>query len=170
MDRGPLSCRYNPLHLLLRNVLTFSFPDMSSDLRTALTEEYANEERPSDGEVYRKIRQYRREKQTRLEMRWWTRISPHKASNLRQLLKHNDYTLAFDSFLELPALLTGLRMSTLHKMFAIRCDEVMPFSTDTVYAHKFFRRSFIISIISRTSGLKCSSMIRQQWLEWIKSQ
>ena len=102
-----------------------------------MTEEYANEESPSDGEMYRKIRQYQREKQTNLEVRWWTRMSPHKASNLRQLLKYNEYTLAFDSFLELPALLIGMRISTLHKMFAIRCDEVMPLLTDTAIAHKF---------------------------------
>ncbi len=97
-------------------------------------------------------------------------MSSYKASNLRQRLKHNDYTLAFDSFLELPALLTGMRFSTLHKMFATRCDEVLPLSTNTLNADKIVRRSFIIAIISRTSGLNCYSMIRQQWLKWIKSQ
>ena len=51
-------------------------------------------------------------------------MSPHKASNLRQLFHHDNYTAAFDSFLDLPAVLEGLRISTLHKMFAIRCDEV----------------------------------------------
>jgi hypothetical protein len=32
--------------------------DISPDLRTALVDEYANEKAPTDGEVYRKIRQY----------------------------------------------------------------------------------------------------------------
>ena len=87
-------------------------------------EEYANEAKPSDGEVYRKIRNYRSQKQSSLEMRWWTLLSPHRASNLKQLFRHREFTLAFDAFLEIPALLTGMRISTLHKMFAIRCDEV----------------------------------------------
>jgi len=43
---------------------------------------------------------------------------------LKQLLQHKDFTAAFDSLLEVPALLEGMRISTLHKMFAIRCDEV----------------------------------------------
>lgn len=87
-------------------------------------EEYANEGKHSDGEVYRKIRSYQSQKQSSLEMRWWTCLSPHRARNLKQLLRHREFTLAFDAFLEIPALLTGMRISTLHKIFAIRCDEV----------------------------------------------
>ena len=111
------------------------FPDISTDLRTAFAEEYGNEEKPSDGELYRKIRHYHLKKQTSSEMRWWTRMSPHKASNLRQLFRHDKYTAAFDSFLEMPAVLAGLRISTLHKMFAIRCDEVRSLSLYTAAAH-----------------------------------
>ena len=87
-------------------------------------EEYANKEEASDGEVYRKIRNCQSQKQSSLEIRWWTLLSPHRARNLKQLLRHREFTLAFDAFLEIPALLTGMRISTLHKMFAIRCDEV----------------------------------------------
>jgi len=87
-------------------------------------EEYANEGKLSDGEVYRKIRNYQSQKQSSLEMQWWTRLSPHRARNLKQLLRHREFTVAFDAFLEIPALLTGMRISTLHKMFAIRCDKV----------------------------------------------
>ena len=100
-----------------------------------MTEEYANEERPSDGEIYQKIRKYRREKQARLEKRWWTRLSLHKASNLRQLFRHNDFTTAFDRFLDLPGVLTRLRISTLHKMFAMKCDEVDSRSSDITKAY-----------------------------------
>ncbi len=46
--------------------------DISSKLRTLLTEEYANEAKPSDGEAYQKIREYHFQEQFNLEMRWWT--------------------------------------------------------------------------------------------------
>ncbi|KAL9132054.1 MAG: hypothetical protein Q9217_000182 [Psora testacea] len=98
--------------------------DISSELKTALTEEYANESEPSDGEIYRKIREYHLQNQSSLETRWWTRLSPHRAKNLKQLFQHQDFTAAFDSLLEIPGLLDGMRISTLHKMFATRCDEV----------------------------------------------
>ena len=44
--------------------------DISSELKTVLSEEYANEGKSSDGEIYEKIRKYQRENQTRLEIRW----------------------------------------------------------------------------------------------------
>ncbi len=98
--------------------------DISSELKTALTEEYANEGQPSDGETYRKIHEYHFQKRSSLETRWWTRLSSHQATNLKQLLQHKDFTTAFDYLLEVPALLEGMRISTLHKMFATRCDVV----------------------------------------------
>lgn len=120
---GSLSCRYGFFCLTTNNFLTVH-SDISHELRTVLTEEYANEGKPSDGQIYRKIRNYQFQKQSSLEMRWWTRLSSHGARNLKQLLQHRELTLAFDAFLEIPALLIGMRISTLHKMFAIRCDEV----------------------------------------------
>ncbi|KAL2036374.1 hypothetical protein N7G274_010907 [Stereocaulon virgatum] len=86
-------------------------------------EENANKGKPFDGEVYREIRKYQSQKQPSLEMQWWTLLSHHRARNLKQLLRHREFTLAFDAFLEIPALLTGMRISTLHKIIAIRCDE-----------------------------------------------
>jgi len=88
-------------------------------------EEYANEAKSSDGEVYRKIRNYRFQKQSSLEMRWWTFLSPHRARNLKQLFRYREFTLAFDAFLEIPALLVRMRISTLYKVFAIRYDKVI---------------------------------------------
>ncbi|KAL2043405.1 hypothetical protein N7G274_003711 [Stereocaulon virgatum] len=86
-------------------------------------EENANKGKPFDGEVYREIRKYQSQKQPNLEMQWWTLLSHHRARNLKQLLRHREFTFAFDAFLEIPALLTGMRISTLHKIIAIRCDE-----------------------------------------------
>ena len=115
-------------HLCPRCILTGPI-DISSELKTTLTEEYANEGQPSDGEVYRKIREYHFQNQFSLETRWWTRLSTHRTTNLKQLLHHKDIAAAFDSLLEIPALLEGMRISTLHKMFATRCDEVSVFPT-----------------------------------------
>ncbi len=54
-------------------------------------EECANEGKPSDGEVYKKIRNYQSQKQSSLEMRWWTLLSTHRARNLKQLLRHREF-------------------------------------------------------------------------------
>ncbi len=92
--------------------------DISAELKLALTEEYANECQPSDGEIYRKIREYHFQNQFSWETRWWTRLSSHGARNLKQLFRHEELTAAFDSFLEIPALLEGMRISILHKIIA----------------------------------------------------
>lgn len=98
--------------------------DVNKELRTCLIEEYSNEARPTDGEVYRKIRQYQFEKNVSFEKRWWTRLTPHCSKNLKQLLRHNEFTAAFDALLEIPGLWVGMRISTIHKMMAMKCDEV----------------------------------------------
>lgn len=100
--------------------------DLSTELRTTLIEEYANESRPSDGEVYIKIRKYYALRQFDLEARWWSRLSTTKTKNLKQLLKHCDIAAAFDSLAETPALLEAMRLGSMHKILAIRCDEVCP--------------------------------------------
>lgn len=97
---------------------------MSTELRTTLIEEYANESRPSDGEVYIKIRDYHTLRQFDLEARWWTRLSTAKAKNLKQLLKHCSIAAAFDSLAETPALLEAMRLGGMHKILAMKCDEV----------------------------------------------
>ena len=97
---------------------------ISDLLRISLVEEYANEARPSDGQIYRKIRQYRLERQHVLENRWWTRLSSHKAKNLKQLLRNKTLTAAFDSLLKVPALLEAMRLGSMHKLLAMRSDEV----------------------------------------------
>ena len=126
------SNRWWTVDLYLAGMIKFSLSqhllneslDISNELKTTLTEEYASEGQLFDGEVYRKIREYHFKNERSNETRWWARLSSHKFRNLKQLLQHKDFTAAFDSLLEIPALLEGMRISTLHKMFAIRCDEV----------------------------------------------
>ena len=100
--------------------------DSDPDLITTLVEEYSNEEKPSDGEIYRKIRQYERDGNVYFQKRWKSRLSNHGRRNLRQLFDHGDGELvaAFDSLLDIPGLWDGMRLSTLHKVMGIKCDEV----------------------------------------------
>ncbi|KAL2360830.1 hypothetical protein RJZ56_006305, partial [Blastomyces dermatitidis] len=70
---------------------------VSDDLQTALIEEYANQKKPTDGEVYRKICQNRQ---------------------LRQV---------FDALLVIPGLWNGgMRISMVHQLVAINCIEIRP--------------------------------------------
>ncbi|EDN08229.1 predicted protein [Histoplasma mississippiense (nom. inval.)] len=59
--------------------------DISSDLQASLVDKYSNKKPPSDGEVYRKVRQYQYEANARFEERWKSRLSSNKAKQLRQL-------------------------------------------------------------------------------------
>ena len=142
--------------------LVISLTDLSIDLRRCISEEYNNESRLCDGEIYRKIRTYHFDKRSDLETRWWTRLSQHRTNNLKQLLQHEKLAAAFDSFLELPALLNDLRISTMHKVFALRCDQVGLSSFCEVDLH-VLRRFCITSATSKNSGLSCALTTKIQW-------
>ncbi|KAF7856811.1 hypothetical protein EAF04_009574 [Stromatinia cepivora] len=83
------------------------------------------EEKPSDGEIYRKVRQHEREGNILFKKRWITRLSDHGRRGLRQLFDYEDgeLTAAFDKFLDIPGLWSGMRISTLHKLLDMKCYE-----------------------------------------------
>jgi hypothetical protein len=58
------------------------------------------------------------------EKRWWARLSKSKRKDLKQLLKHEGFTMAFDALLAIPGIWVGLRIGMLHKLIAMKCDEV----------------------------------------------
>jgi hypothetical protein len=95
-----------------------------------LIDEYTNEKQPSDGEVYRRIRQYQHEHNARFQKRWWSRLSENKAKRLRQLTSpdHVDLCSAFDALLAIPGLWNGMRLGSLNRILALKCDEVCSFS------------------------------------------
>ncbi|KAK6380192.1 hypothetical protein LTS17_005381 [Exophiala oligosperma] len=103
----------------------FYLKDSDPDLRTTLAEEYSNEVKPSDGEIYRKIRLYEREGNICFKKRWKARLSTHGQRGLRQLFGHRDGELAvaFDNLLDIPGLWDGMRISTIHKVMSMKCDE-----------------------------------------------
>ncbi|KAH7108729.1 hypothetical protein B0J11DRAFT_241648 [Dendryphion nanum] len=93
---------------------------------------------PDDGEIYSKIREYqgyRGAANPCFEKRWWARlaaISNHK-ENLERILRHTDYKIAFDVQLDVPGLAGGMRLSTTHTMFAMRCHEpTLRYLDDTI--------------------------------------
>ncbi|KAJ5643587.1 uncharacterized protein N7484_006094 [Penicillium longicatenatum] len=98
--------------------------DISPDLQNSLVDEYSNERVPSDGEIYRKVRQYRQEANAHFENRWLARLSDNKARRLRGLESHPNIRSAFDSLLMVPALLVhGMQIGSLAELLALNCDE-----------------------------------------------
>ncbi|KAI9767338.1 MAG: hypothetical protein M1840_005747 [Geoglossum simile] len=79
--------------------------------------------KPSDGEIYCKIRHYHFQRNHSLEMRWWARLRGNRAKNLNTLLRHGDLTNAFDALLDIRGLWDGMMITTLHKVMAMKCDE-----------------------------------------------
>lgn len=89
-----------------------------------MVEEHSNEQPPSDGEIYCKIRKYQRKRDRYSEMRWWARLSDHGTRCLEQVSRHHDFKTAFDDLLDIPGLWGGMRISTLNRMISMNCDDV----------------------------------------------
>jgi hypothetical protein len=104
--------------------LTFVLVDTNTALKRCLIEEYSNEEKPTDGEIYRKIREYHFQRNISFEMRWWARLKGNRTKNLKGLLRNDDLTAAFDSLLDIPGLDDGMMLTTLHTMMALKCQDV----------------------------------------------
>ena len=142
--------------------------DLDKELKTALVEEYANEEPPSDGEIYCKIRQYQRERDLYSENRWRARLSKHGTKCLEQLFRHRALTAAFDDLLDIHGLWKGMRLSTLDKMIGMRCDEViLPLDAVPSLLIRSNRKSCATSPISKMSGSR-SSATTKELCRWSK--
>lgn len=98
--------------------------DLDSDVRSSLTEEYAHERHPTDGEIYQKLRQYDAERDLDSKLRWKARLRGIRQKSLNTLYQHEDLAHAFDALLDIPGLWDGMKLSTLHKLFPLRCNEV----------------------------------------------
>lgn len=103
--------------------------DLSDDLKQMLTDDYKHQRKPCDGEIYYKIREYQGICGTAnsfFEKLWYGRLTVSKSrrEKFQQLLGHAEYLAAFDKFLQMPALLTDLRITVLHEIMSMQCDEV----------------------------------------------
>jgi len=110
--------------------------DANREVQTCLIEEYSNEEKPTDGELYRKVRQYHFQHNLSFEMWRRARLRGNREQNLGGLLRYVEFTVAFDALLGIPGLWGGMKLTTLHKMIALKCDEVSKFE-ETVCRRSF---------------------------------
>ncbi|KAI1829420.1 hypothetical protein DTO006G1_9636 [Penicillium roqueforti] len=105
--------------------------DIGEELRASLVEEYANQKKPTDGEIYRKIRQYEGEDNEAFRERWFVRLSSNNQERLDQLDNKRNRRLrrAFDRLLAIPGLWpNGMRISVLHRLIASGCgDEIITY-------------------------------------------
>jgi hypothetical protein len=62
----------------------------------------SNEQKPTDGEIYRKLRQYDAERNLSSKLRWKSRLRGIRPKSLKTLYKHEDLTDAFDALLDIP--------------------------------------------------------------------
>ena len=52
-------------------------------------------------------------------------MTPQKHKNVKHVLQHDEYRLAFEALLDIPAILKeGVELGTWHKVAGLRCDEV----------------------------------------------
>ena len=95
---------------------------MSTELKTLLIEEIAHEKRPTDGEVYRKVREH--QGNSFAEARWWSCLSANKQNELKRLLRRRDFTDAFDALLDIRGLWRdGMRLGMTKFLLDLKCDE-----------------------------------------------
>ena len=116
------------LDKLPRHLLTLASLDTSDELKTVLIEEYSNQEPPSDGEIYYKIRLYDREGSLLFKNRWEAFLSDYGRRCLDQITKRDILSSAVDALVAIPGLRPGLRFSSISKAISKKCYEVSRFT------------------------------------------
>ncbi|KAJ5751347.1 hypothetical protein N7533_008375 [Penicillium manginii] len=107
-------------------------------LRNALIDEYSYESAPTDGEIYRKIRQYETEGDAQFRQRWFSRLSRTNQTRLDQLdsRKNRCLRVAFDDLLPVTGLWrSGMRISLISRLVAAECREEL---TNYLHTIKMF--------------------------------
>ena len=105
--------------------------DLPRPCSKSVVEEYSNEQAYSDGETFRKIRQYHRDGDKDGEERWWARLSNDKRKDLAQLLKDERFERTFDAMLQWPGLFRPIKLGALRRSVRLKCDEVRHFKRHT---------------------------------------
>jgi hypothetical protein len=99
-------------------------------LRFSLADGYDYQKKPDSGECYVKIRQFQGfygEANPFFENIWLGRLATNKNSwNLfKKLSRNTKFSAAFDALLDIPSLFGGFRLSVMHQLLAMKCDEVL---------------------------------------------
>lgn len=150
-------------------VIDLYLSEISDELKIKLSEEYDDAERPSQGKIYRKIREYyflsrqanNRISPTtcvRLETRWWTLFNASKERKLRSLFRDRPrnrmLAAGFDALSGIPGLFdAGMRVTTLNKVMATKADEASKALPLAFLAYYFIRKYSITAVISNLFGL-----------------
>jgi hypothetical protein len=96
----------------------------AEDFIPLIRDPYHHQTRHSDGEIYREVRKYQKLGLEAEVDEMTTQLSPCKSISLKQLLKHDTLTQAFDALLPFPGLWNGLELGNIQRHLALRCDEV----------------------------------------------
>jgi hypothetical protein len=78
----------------------------------------------TSGEIYRQIRLSHRNENRETEERWKALLSSSQLASLRKACEQDFLLEAFDWLLDIPGLWDGMRLSVVHKLIAMKCDEV----------------------------------------------
>ena len=68
------------------------------------------------------------------ENQWWAYLDNSKPKDLRQLLKNYALTSAFDSLLDMSGLWAKFQLGALHRLLALKCDEVRLYPLCPLYS------------------------------------
>lgn len=98
--------------------------DTPRTVLSRIIELYSNEQRPSDGDIFRKILLYRRSNDGLSENQWWAYMDNSKPKDLRQLLKNRLLASAFGCLVDMPGLWAKIQLGALHRLLALKCVEV----------------------------------------------
>ncbi|KAL7940674.1 hypothetical protein V8C42DRAFT_336844 [Trichoderma barbatum] len=111
-----------------RWIVDLYLDNLSNELRMLLADGYDYQKIPDDGEVYIKIRQfqgYYGDANPFFENLWLARLATNVNSQklFDQLTKHKKFSAAFDKLLDIPGLFGGFRLSVIHQLLSMKCDE-----------------------------------------------
>jgi hypothetical protein len=123
VDCATFLVQYGLLNVNTRQKLT-RLLETPGNILTRLIESYSHEQKPTDGEIFRKIRLYHRQQDPAAEDRWWACLDKSKLRDLRQLLKRPKLITAFDRLIDMPGIWHGVQLGALHRLLVLKCEEV----------------------------------------------
>lgn len=105
---------------------------LRENLTRILRESYRKEVFPSDGRIYQELRFYQSSGNKNAEDFWWAVLKSEPGSRKADHLRNLPESLSqgFDALLPVKGLWSGMRIGVLHKVRAMRCDEVTRFHAE----------------------------------------
>lgn len=97
---------------------------MSRVFKNRLREEYSNSANFCDGEIFRHIRCYHKQKDTLSEKKWWARLTKDKSKDLKRVLEIEGLRQAFDDLLHVPGLWPEFHIGSMRRYLVLKCHEV----------------------------------------------